>query len=169
MGDDGDQESKVPAQRIKQVPKATGYAVGDRVLGAYLGPRGGHGQWYPGTISAGPGPGNTYSIAYDDGDLEDNIPLARIKKLQGDAGEKQEMQITTVIMVQGADGKMQMKKIKANLGDINLSDQKAMARKLEALIKGEDLNAESDIREEVPDQVQDDPKRSTIVRLAATY
>lgn len=32
--------------------------------------------------------------------------------------------------------------LKANLGDIQLGDQKAMARKLEALIRGEDPNAE---------------------------
>ena len=42
---------------------------------------GGHGRWYPGTISGGPNSEGTYSIAYDDGDLEDKIPMTRIKKV----------------------------------------------------------------------------------------
>ena len=68
-------------------------------MGAYLGPRGatqrgrlgarqvvagGHGHWYPGKISKVNKDG-TYTVAYNDGDVEDNTPTDRIKKVV-DAG-----------------------------------------------------------------------------------
>jgi len=54
------------------------FEVGDVITGRWMGGR----VWYKGTISRRVGTGSTakYSIAYDDGDKESNIPDTRIKK-----------------------------------------------------------------------------------------
>ena len=99
--DDGDEENNVPTTRIRKVAAAAGaaaaaaptagatgasssFAVGDRVEADY----GGEGSFFPGKITAVASDG-TYSVGYDDGDAEDGIPAALIRRLadgDGDSG-----------------------------------------------------------------------------------
>lgn len=165
----GNQEHSVPEPLVRKI-SSDRFKVGDRVRGAYLGPRGGHGQLYPGTISR-VDKNELYSIAYDDGDLEDNVPKERIVRMDTTNAEnaqpERNMQLTTVMMVQGADGKMKMQKV--NLGSVLGADNSEVMRRLEAVLRGEDPSKAPEIVEETPGRVQKDPKRSTIMRLASTY
>eukprot|EP00658_Telonema_sp_P-2_P047518 TRINITY_DN36154_c0_g1_i1.p1 TRINITY_DN36154_c0_g1~~TRINITY_DN36154_c0_g1_i1.p1 ORF type:complete len:536 (+),score=132.44 TRINITY_DN36154_c0_g1_i1:195-1802(+) len=164
----------VQGSDLKQVGRrGPGFKVGDRVMGAYLGPRGGHGLWYPGTITK-VGSAGEHSIAYDDGDLEDDVSEARIRQMEGpgaqQAAPNPNMEVTTVLMAPGPDGKMEIKTVKANLGSILGADSGEVLRRLEAVLRGEEVDrTEADVKEELPGQLAEDPKRSTIVRLAATY
>lgn len=172
--DDGDREDKVAATRIKKLPKATDSVLnlGDRVMGAYLGARGGHGHWYPGKISKVNKDG-TYTIAYNDGDIEDKVPADRIKKV-ATADDQAPVSGTTatLVLMRGEDGKMELTQVDADmLGNMAGGDDMvaALAKALQGRTNKDMSTEEADVRQEEPGTYQSDPKRSTILRLASSY
>ena len=75
--DDGDKETAVPAALVRvHVPPSSGrtYEVGDLVEARF----GGDADWFPGKIARASG-GDTYDIAYDDGDAESAVATALIR------------------------------------------------------------------------------------------
>ena len=85
--DDGDSEDNVPADHIRargqEAAPVNSSAIADgqpsfTVLQKVEGNYGGEGKWYPGSIAKVNSNG-TYSIGYDDGDAEENVPADRIR------------------------------------------------------------------------------------------
>jgi hypothetical protein len=69
--DDGDNEENIHINRL-EIP----FVVGDRVMGNYQD----LGKWYPGNITV-VNPDNTYKVIYDYGDIETNIDINRLRRL----------------------------------------------------------------------------------------
>lgn len=80
--DDGDAELKVDQSCIFHAPQ---FSIGDRVFANWKA----HGYYFPGHIGA-IHPDHTMRIDYDDGDVEDDVPLSRIRIIPEDDTQMQE-------------------------------------------------------------------------------
>lgn len=90
----GNVQPTTPAAVAPAAPET--FAVGAKIYSAW---KGGH-HWYPGTISAvGSG---TYSIKYDDGDKESDVPASRIMKQ--DAEHPLSVKVGDKVLAKWSDG-----------------------------------------------------------------